>query len=134
MNRRTFIASAFVACMAGLLSSCATIVSGGNPTITINSAADDAPVNITTSYGYYDQVTFPATVKVKRKHLEGQRIQIESEKYKFSDIVLRRETNPWAWGNILIGGLIGLSVDLLTNSVSQPHQDDFYISPRKPEE
>lgn len=132
MNRRTFITSALVACMAGLLSSCATIVSGGNPTITINSAADDAPVNITTSYAYYDQVTFPAMVKVKRKHLEGQRIQIESEKYKFSDIVLRRETNPWAWGNILVGGLIGLSVDLLTNNVSQPRQDDFYITPRKP--
>ena len=41
MNRRTFIASAFVACMAGLLSSCATIVSGGNPTITINPVQSD---------------------------------------------------------------------------------------------
>ena len=125
---------AFATCIAGLLCSCATIVSGGNPTIVINSAYDDAPVNITTSCAYYDQVTFPAVVKVKRKQLEGQRIQIESEKYQFGDIVLRRKTNPWAWGNILFGGLVGLSVDLLTNSVSQPAQDDFLITPRKPAE
>ena len=32
MNRRTIITSALIACMAGLLSSCATIVSGGYET------------------------------------------------------------------------------------------------------
>ena len=41
----------FSICMvatATLMSSCATILSGGNPSITINSSAIDEPVTITT--------------------------------------------------------------------------------------
>ena len=54
-------------------------------------------------------------MKVKRHQLEGQRIKIESENYKFDDIVLQKAVNSWTFGNILIGGVIGWSVDLMTN-------------------
>ena len=40
-------------------------------------------------------------------------------------VVLRKSINAWAWGNILIGGLIGLGIDLGTNAVSKPAIDYF---------
>ena len=34
---------------------------------------------------------------------------IETENYKFYDIVLQKSVNSWTFGNILIGGIIGYS-------------------------
>lgn len=112
-----------------LFSSCATIVSGGDPSITINGNVNE-PVNITTTKQTYQGVSLPAVVKVNRHKLDGQRIQITSENYKFNDIVLEKAVNGWAFGNILIGGLIGWGVDLATNSVSKPSQTQFVILPQ----
>jgi hypothetical protein len=68
-------------------------------------------------------------VKVKRKKLDGQRIQITSPNYDYKDIVLKKTVNGWTFGNILLGGLIGWGVDLGTNAVSKPQQDTFHVSP-----
>ena len=111
-----------------LLSSCATIVSGGDPSITINGNVNE-PVNITTTKQTYQGVSLPAVVKVKRHKLDGQRIQITSEKHKFNDIILEKKVNPWAFGNIILGGLIGWGVDLGTNAVVQPTQTQFTVQP-----
>ena len=126
--RKVFVFISMVV-MTTLFSSCATIVSGGDPSITINSSSVFDPVTITTEKQSYPNVTLPAVVQVKRKKLDGQRIRIEAENYKFEDIVLRKTVNGWAFGNILLGGLIGWSIDLMTNCVSKPAQDEFMIEP-----
>ena len=126
--RKVFVFICMVA-MATFCSSCATIFAGGDPSITINSTSVFEPVTITTEKQTYPNVTLPAVVKVKRKKLDGQRIRIEAENYKFQDIVLQKAVNGWAFGNILIGGIIGWGVDLLTNSVSKPAQDEYMIEP-----
>lgn len=112
-----------------LLSSCATIVSGGDPSITINGNVDE-PVNITTKKQTYQGVSLPAVVKVDRHKLDGQRIHITSENYTFNDIILEKSVNGWAFGNILLGGLIGWGVDLGTNCVSKPTQTQFFVQPQ----
>ena len=112
-----------------LLSSCATIVSGGDPSITINGDVPE-PVTITTEKQTYPGVSLPAVVKVNRHHLDGQRIKITSDNYKFSDILLEKTVNGWSFGNILLGGIIGLGVDLATNCVSKPSQTKFNIIPQ----
>ena len=110
------------------LSSCATIVSGGDPSITINGNVNE-PVDITTAKQTYSRVTLPAVVQVQRHKLDGQRIRITSENYKFDDIVLGKQVNGWAFGNILLGGVIGWGVDLATNCVVKPEQTQFTIQP-----
>lgn len=110
-----------------LLTSCATIVSGGSPKITIDGNVSE-PVTITTTKQTYSNVTLPYVVKVKRHKLNGQRISIQSETTRYKDVVLEKKTNGWAWGNILFGGLIGWGIDLGTNSVSKPSQKKFYIN------
>ena len=111
-----------------LLSSCATIISGSSPSISIDGNVPE-PVTITTSYQTYENVNLPQVVKVKRKKLDGQRIQITSPNYSFKDIVLKKAINGWTFGNILLGGVIGWAVDLGTNAVSKPEQDNFYVHP-----
>ncbi len=116
-----------------LTTSCATIVSGGSPSIIIDGNYSK-PVTITTAKATYESVTLPVEVKVRRKKLQGQRISITAENDKFKDIILEKSVNPWAFGNIMIGGLIGWGIDLGTNCVSQPAQTHFYVVPIPTEE
>ena len=111
-----------------LFSSCAAIVTGTTSKVTIDGDVDE-PVTITKSFKKYENVELPQVVKISRKAIDGQRIQIDSEHYKFKDVVLRKSVNGWAWGNILLGGLIGLCIDLGTNAVSKPAIDSFRIKP-----
>ena len=119
-----------------LLSSCATVTSldgGISPTITLTSPVTD-PVNISTSKDFYENVYFPVKVKVKRHHLNGQRIRISSPKWEFDDIVMRAQLNGWVFGNIFIGGLVGLGVDLGTGCVVAPVQTEFNVYPKEKRE
>jgi hypothetical protein len=126
-KEKIFKAALFAAVMPMFLSSCATIVSGGSPTITIDGNLSE-PVTITTTKQTYPNVTLPYVVKVNRHKLDGQRIYIQSETTRYKDIVLEKSTNGWAFGNILLGGLIGWGIDLGTNCVSKPAQTHFYIN------
>ncbi len=121
------LASAVVAVSAAVsLTSCASIVSGGAPKITIDGNTKE-PVTITTQKQVYTNVTLPAVVKVRRHAIDGQRVQINSENYTYKDIVLEKKTNSWAFGNILLGGIPGWLIDLATNAVSMPQQKHYYI-------
>ena len=126
---KTYSVAATVAMVTLLLPSCATIVAGGAPKITINGDVPE-PVTIETEEAAYIDVTLPALVKVKRHHIDGQRIKITSENYEYNDIMLRKTLNDWTLGNILIGGLIGWGIDLGTNCVSKPSQTEFTITPK----
>lgn len=128
MKKSTKIKAAIVAAVIPLLlSSCATIVSGGSPKITIDGNVRE-PVTITTTKQTYPNVTLPYVVKVNRHKIDGQRIYVQSETTRYKDIVLEKTTNGWAFGNILIGGFIGWGIDLGTNAVSKPAQKHFYIN------
>jgi hypothetical protein len=126
---KSIIAAVVASCM---LSSCATIVSGGDPSITIKGDIDE-PVNIKTEKQTYTGVVLPAVVKVSRRKINGQHIQITSQNHTFDDIVLKRKINGWAFGNILIGGLIGLAIDCATNCASAPAEKEYMLVPQSKE-
>ena len=111
------------------LTSCATIVAGGNPKITIDGDTKD-PVTIITEKQTYPNVTLPYTVQVDRHKIDGQRIKIQSETKDYRDVVLQKKINSWTWGNILLGGLIGWSIDLITNCVAKPDKPNYIIEER----
>lgn len=111
------------------MSSCATIVAGGSPKISIDGDTKE-PVTIITEKQTYPNVQLPYTVQVNRHHIDGQRIQIQSDKDSYRDVVLEKKVNSWTWGNILLGGLIGWGVDLITNCVAKPSKPTYYIEKR----
>ena len=116
--------------LTALFSSCATIISGTSAKIHIDGNVDE-PVNIVTSKNVYRDISLPTTVEIKRRNLDGQHIQINSENYAFSDIVLRKSVNPWSILSAAFYG-IPLIVDLMTNAASKPAQDNFFITPDAP--
>jgi hypothetical protein len=124
--------AAIAAILITSMSSCATIVAGGSPKITIDGDTKN-PVTIITEKQTYPNVQLPYTVKVNRHHIDGQRIQIQSENASYRDIVLEKKVNSWTWGNILIGGLVGWSIDLITNCVAKPSKPNYFIE-KKTEE
>ena len=112
-----------------LMPSCASIVAGGSPRVTIDGDTRE-PVTIITEKQTYPNVTLPYTVQVNRHHIDGQRIQVQSEKTAYRDVVLEKKVNAWTFGNILIGGLLGWSIDLITNCVAKPSKPNYYIENR----
>ena len=113
-----------------LLCSCASLISGNTATVTIDGSIDE-PVTIITSYDVYPDTLLPIEVKVRRRHLDGQHIKIQSTNYSFHDIILHKTINPWAIGSFAIYGVGGV-IDLLTNAVSDPVQKKFLIKPNGP--
>ena len=73
-SHKSFLAKAFLL-LPVLFSSCATIISGSYAEIHLDGNVDE-PINVVTSKGEYNNLLLPATVEVKRRHLEGQRMLI----------------------------------------------------------
>lgn len=108
------------------MTSCATLFKGGNPLITIDGDTPD-PVTIITDVKAYDSVYLPCKVEVKRHKLQGKRIKVIQEGKAYRDIVMEKTTSGWVFGNILLGGLVGWGIDLITNCVVEPAKTFYYI-------
>ena len=133
MKKTNFLKAAFVMVLpAMMLTSCATILTGGSPTIAIDGDVKE-PVTIITEKQTYANVQLPCSVQVNRHHLEGQRIKIQSENFDFKDIVLEKTINGVTFANIIIGGLIGWGVDMITNCVSNPQSKYYFVEGKKKE-
>jgi hypothetical protein len=104
-------------------SGCASIVHGGNRSITINTNPVGAKASITKVGGGTVVVqNTPCTVSLdpKRGYFKGQAyvLKLELEGYKPTEIELRPALSGWYFGNILFGGLIGMiAVDPVTGSM-----------------
>jgi PEGA domain len=112
-NRRcvsTLIAAA-VAMMS--LSGCATVAGGGSDQrVHIDSEPKGAQVRVD---GQVRGVT-PIDVELSRR--QEHQVQLELEGRPPYVTTLKPGCNPWVFGNVLVGGLIGLAVDASTGAVS----------------
>ena len=109
-------------------SSCATMFTGTKADIFIDGDVNE-PVTISSSAGVYKDVSLPTFVEVKRRHLNGQHIQINSDHHAFEDIVLEKDFNGWALASA-VSGITPFLIDLMTNAVSKPKFDQFFIIPK----
>jgi len=107
-----------------LSSGCASIFNGGNRKISVSSQPAGAKVSVTkVGLGELVQTgTTPLTVSLdpRRGYFKPQAytIKFELAGYKTIEITLRPEISGWYFGNILLGGLIGMVVvDPLTGSM-----------------
>lgn len=112
-----------------VFTSCATIVNGRSPLITIGGGMKNQRVTIATDKEIMQNVRLPYTVAVKSHGIEGKRIKVIAEDGSYPDIVLRKKVNPWVFGNIIIGGLVGVAVDFISNKVVLPATTTFMLDP-----
>ena len=88
---------------------CATIMNrGGNQRVLINSM----PHGATATIDGVITITTPGEVSLKRS--KSHVVRIEKEGYQPSTMMIDNELSGWVFGNILIGGLIGLAIDMGT--------------------
>ena len=100
--------------MAGLLfQSCTTLVNSPKQTIKFSSYPSEATVTINDKF--YGVTPLKASLKRNGKHF----IKIELEGYQSYKVVLLKRFDNLFWGNILVGGLPGMIVDVVTGSMYQ---------------
>lgn len=120
MSKGVFIFSCCV-----LFSSCATIITGSNATLTIDGSVD-APVTVRTAENAYEFDSLPQQIKVLRKNL-GCSIEISTDSAQSVSVVPETKMNNWFWGNLLFSGLAGMLVDGVTYNYQRPRYDTFVI-------
>jgi len=112
-----------VACACG----CASIVSGRNATVEIESKPSNADVVVRDKHGKEVVATHtPASVQLKRKDKflmpASYTATIEKPGYEPENVPIHSTVNPWIFGNVLFGGIIGLAIDNTTGAAWQPKQ------------
>ncbi len=115
--------------VAVLMSSgCATVISGRTADVAIDSSPREADVTVVDHQGTVVARTItPGQVKLKRgrKWLRPAKYQAVFEKpgYETTHAPIDSKFNPWAIGNLALGGGLGVGVDLATGAVWRPKSD-----------
>lgn len=102
--------------------SCATIISGRSQELPVLSVPSEAIVTI----GGMKQMT-PATFILDRR-MGVYVVKIEKEGYESVEIALKKGVNGWVFGNLLVGGIIGLIIDISTGSASKFTPDEVEVN------
>lgn len=103
---------------------CATIVSGSRQKVTFNSEPPGATVLV----GGIELGKTPVTTRVKRsKKLE---VVFEKAGYRTQTAEIESGVNNWLFGNILVGGLFGLSTDAYSGALNE-YVPDHYLATLK---
>jgi hypothetical protein len=103
-----------------LFSGCATIIHGSRQGMTITCEPRVANV-------FIDGVRMgqtPLYTKLSRAH--NHKLHISLEGYQPYELNLTRKLDGWIFGNILIGGAVGIGIDALTGSMFRLSPKDFY--------
>lgn len=108
-------------------SACATLVTGTRERISIRTEPSGASVSL--APGHYEART-PATFELPRAGAPYL-VTVSLEGYEPQRSYLRAEPNAWLWGNILIGGVIGIALDWAFGAINdlEPDQIDLVLQP-----
>lgn len=110
--KRTF--NIVAACyLFSLVTGCATLTTGPGPEIKVRIASIPSGANVLVDG--QDRGMTPLVVALSRK--DYHHIVISKAGYEDHVQDLRPGPNPWFFGNILIGGVIGMAVDMGTGAV-----------------
>jgi hypothetical protein len=101
---------------------CATIVTGTTQEMTFDSEPDGVTVVVN---GRVIGKT-PVTIQLKKK--SDQSITFKKEGYKTQTRQLSTSTQGWFWGNILIGGFIGSTVDGVSGAIYEYSPSQYYVT------
>ncbi|MFT3904287.1 MAG: hypothetical protein QM727_14020 [Niabella sp.] len=120
----------YPALIAVVFSSCATVFSGSKQTFTIHSDPDSANVTIVNNLTGREVFSGKTPTEVKLRRSSGYFqpaeyiVNISSEGHETKSIPVKFNINGWYWGNILIGGAIGMvGVDPGTGAMFHSKQE-----------
>lgn len=101
----------FGAMTGSIVSGCATIIHGTRQEVGISSTPTGAEV-------WVDDIKMgetPVVAKLRRKDTHTVKLVLPG--YQPYETTITRSVSGWVWGNIAIGGLIGLGVDAISGGM-----------------
>lgn len=124
MNKATLLSLATILIVSG----CATVVTGTKDTINFNSEPDGATITVA---GRVIGTT-PVSTEVRKDH--NVAVTFEKEGYKTFTTQLSTTTNPWFFGNIVIGGFLGSTTDGVSGAIIEYSPDQYFatLTPETP--
>lgn len=102
---------------AATLSGCATIVAGGGITH-MNIATNPSGAKVTIKgLGNNENFEKSTPFSLDMSKNSDYEFQFAMQGYKSDTIVVRRTVSGWFWGNLFIGGIIGMAIDYGTGNM-----------------
>jgi len=116
--------------LVGTTPGCATLMSGKTQNITF----DSEPKGATVSINDVAMGKTPLTLKLNKK--DNLAFKFEKEGYKTYKKQMETRIDPWAWGNIILGGLIGFGIDYMTGALYEYESNRYFTTllPRESED
>jgi hypothetical protein len=112
-------------CAAAILPGCATITGAGRDQ-KVKVASNPAGAEVVVD-GRPCGVT-PTVVQLSRKTEHD--VEISHPGYEPAHVLVQRCINPWVFGNLLVGGLVGVTVDVCTDATHNLSPDDINVNLR----
>ena len=114
-NQINFVMFILLVLSLGLVAGCATIFTGSQPsTLDINTIPTQVKVTLTGGGMTNVQYT-PCSIILNKNN--DYTVVLEYEGYRSEQITIGRSIRGWFWGNILLGGIIGMAVDGVTGNM-----------------
>ena len=108
-----------------LTGGCASIVSGTKQEVSFQSTPDEATVTV----GGRVLGRTPIAMQLDKK--SGQMVVFSKDGYKPAVMDLSTDVDPWFFGNILLGGLIGSTVDGLSGAIHKYAPNQYHVTLEK---
>jgi hypothetical protein len=106
-----------LAVLAVALSGCATVMKGSSETISINTIPGiRADCSLSNGRGIW-RVSTPGRVTVKRSKRDMD-VTCRAFGYEDAKGVISSDFQTWTLGNLLIGGVIGLAIDMSNGAIN----------------
>ena len=111
---KAFVSLALVVCIIASSPGCATIATGGgeDQAVRVSSTPRGADVFVN------DELVGKTPMSIRLPRKDDHHVRIEKVGYQPYEKELHSGLNAWMFGNIILGGLIGLGVDLLSGASS----------------
>ena len=103
-------------------SGCCTIMSGSTQSIPVSSTPPGVKVTADTG----TSIVTPGSIVLERK--KAHTLVAEYAGHETQQQQLKKKLNNWVWGNILIGGIIGLVIDMVSGSIDELHPKEVHFN------
>ncbi|RED51385.1 hypothetical protein [Aestuariispira insulae] len=122
-----WVSRLFLLTMLGALTNCAAIVTGTDQEIEVTTQPAGATCQL--SQGNERVSTIPSTPRTVSVDRSWSDLYITCEKkgHLPETVMVPSELEPVTFGNILIGGIIGFSVDAATGSMREYPDEQFFV-------
>lgn len=104
-----------------LFSGCATIVQGSKQSVSFSSS----PKGATVLLNGQEKCQTPCTITLKKNKFDS--VSFSKEGYMTHTQEIKKQTDPWFFGNILIGGLLGSTTDIVSGSAYEYSPNKYFV-------